>query len=195
VFGISGRISTYKGAPGTEQETDLSGKYTVEGIEELQTILPVSIATGQKVISPLYFLAGDYKRYLSTGAVGLIGMDKLLLPPYTMMEVDREKNIRTTGVNGGLGQVTEMYGFKPWNVKIYGFAYDNAEQTADEQLREILEYEVLSDAIGVRCTYLDTFGIKALSILSISSPQLKGMPKVRAFQMNCISEQPTELTL
>lgn len=189
-FGMSGLLHRFPGAPGSELERSLNEfNIPTEEIEESR----VKSSLGTPVFSPVHFDPGFYRKYNNDGRVIKVERDRLMLPATTLITLGREKIIKTTPVNSGLEEVTEMYGFMSWRIQLQGVCLPEPNRSIDDQIEEILSWEELTDAIQVSCPLLELFNISALSILRIRTGVLR--EKVRAFSIECKSEKPTELIL
>jgi len=148
---------------------------------------------GIPILMPVKFKGGTYN-ILNKGKIETVSLSDYRLPDTTLVDFRRSKNIITTPINGGSGTVTELYSFENWSIKIYGFIYET-DVDVNEQLRSLLEWENITDAITVSSGMFEMLGIYQIVIKSIDLPQLKGQSKVRPFQLECESIEPIELVL
>lgn len=189
-FGHYTMLGRFPGAPGTSAANSLNN-FNIPS-QELDAN-QVKSHLGTPIFSPIHFDPGFYRKYNDDGRIIRVERDRMMLPATTLISLSREKILKTTPVNNGLGEVTEMYGFRSWAVQIQGICLPEPDRSVDEQIEEILTWEELTDAIQVSCPLLEVFKISSISIVRIRTGVLR--EKARAFSIECKSEDPTELIL
>jgi hypothetical protein len=142
---------------------------------------------------PVIFKGGNYKK-LNKGKIETLKVADLRLADTTLVDFSRAKNLITTPINGGNGTVTEFYSFDDWQIKIYGLIFPTDTDT-DTQLKSLLDFEGLADAISVENEIFSLLDIHQIEIISIDLPQLKAQFDVRPFTLTCKSTEALELIL
>ena len=121
-----------------------------------------------------------------------------LLDP--LVSVDEPFNIITTPITGRKGTVKEYIGKDDYAVTIRGilatsitvenrFAYPLAEVQEMEQLAN------LGVAVPVSGWLQDVYGINSLVIRNARYESLNGFVNLQAFELECLSDDPIELTI
>ena len=114
------------------------------------------------------------------------------LPPATMVDFSRVKNISRTDVIGGNGTVKEIYGFDDWQIRIRTVCH-NDELTAREYEKRLIEWSEVIQSISVEGDLFGWKNIHNLVIESIDIRSLEGAPNIIPIELNCISDEPFEL--
>ena len=147
--------------------------------------------------TPIFFNAtfkgGVYRQYNRKGELTNVELPELILPPATMFQFRRAKNIIRTPVLGSNGTVKELFGFDDWVVDVRGLCLDEPNRSAQNQLEALLKYENLADAIEVRGSQFSSRSIGSVCINDWSDNIPQGTPGVVAFQFQLISDDPLEL--
>lgn len=153
--------------------------------------------SGTPILFPVTFLGRGYNKYDKQGKIITEQMQDFRLPASSIIELDREKALTTTPLSGGIGSVTEMYGFENWNISIKGICFNEPNhpqaKTPLEQKLQLFKWDDLADSIDVESTILKALDIFSLTIQSITFSQLPGKPDFIPFEIKCNSEQPAEL--
>ena len=153
---------------------------------------------GTPIIFPAKLLGGSYMRYTATGEIERVQMQDTPCPPATMFAFRRAKNITRTQLLGNNGTVKEIYGFDDWVIDVRGLCIDEPNRSAEEQLRQLLEWENIADSLKVSgrlFSQMPGTGITAVSIADWSHNVQQGSPGVIAFQCQLFSDEPIELLL
>lgn len=190
-FGLTGSLIRY---PDANHQAQAPASIDWKGVPEVEiTKSEVMSYLGTPVFMPVRFLEGKYKK-LNYGRVQTVSSEEWQLPYTTLVDFNRKKIIAKTQVNGYYGEVKEMYGFGDWDIKIRGFLINNNPfKFPEEELRRLLEFENLTDAISVEGDMFNWLSIYKLVIEDIQLPRIEGMPNVQPFQLSCVSDVPIEL--
>jgi hypothetical protein len=130
--------------------------------------------------------------------VSLSGMD---LPYTSVATFTRSKRDTETYMSGQEGDIVEEYGFESWNIHVQGLILKNdkalskGKSTVDDQVKELLTYEAVSDSIGVKGKMFELLNIHEVRIKTLTFPPLKNWnPKVvMPYEMHLKSVQPIQL--
>lgn len=111
-----------------------------------------------------------------------------------LCEITQQRNIVTTQVSGRNGTVKEYIGDGDYNISIRGILVsDNQNVAPANQLGVLIGHCTSPVQIDVSSNFLSYFGIYTIVIESYNVRQLEGMRNIIPFELNCISETPTEL--
>ena len=147
---------------------------------------------GTPIVFPVKFVGGSYKFYNSQSQIVEKTLSDLWLPPATMVDFSRYKNISRTDVIGGNGTVKEIYGFDDWSIRIRALCI-NDELSAREYEKRIIEWSETVQSISVEGDLFGWKNIHNLVIEGIDIRSLEGVPNVIPIELNCISDEPFEL--
>jgi hypothetical protein len=150
---------------------------------------------GTPIMFPVTFKGGNYNYYNDDGTIGTKSLNDFELPPATITDFRRPKNITRTNLLGANGTVKEVYGFDDWNVRIRGLCLDTPEKTAYEQHVELLQWEKLADSINVVGELFKDKSIFALTFSEVDFRQLQGKQNIIPFEIQAYSDEPLELIL
>jgi hypothetical protein len=193
-FGSAGVL--YRPSFGDEQVPELNYDLEVATDEDLPST-PSSLGT--PIVFPWSLKGGKYLTYNYKGEIIEKTLEEFRMPAAALCVFTRAKIMRTTAVSGGRGTVKEMYGFDDWSITVKGvmLSESNHPQAPDvfEMRNRLLQFENLTDAIGVSGDLFEAIGVSHLVINRISIPQVPGKPRMIPFEMNCVSDQPIELLL
>lgn len=199
VFGISGLlIKAYK--INQEEAANYNPAYTVKLADESD---PDQLTSnmGTPVQFPMGFI-GDYEYNIRrNGRIEKKLMKGTWLPFTSVASFSRNKRITETFMSGQNGSVIEEYGFEPWEIRIQGLilkndkALTNGDSTVEQQIRELLDWEGLSDAIKVKGRGFEVRNIHRVALLGISFPEAKNynIEVVQPYEMRLRSVEPIEL--
>ncbi|MFN8238637.1 MAG: DUF6046 domain-containing protein [Chitinophagales bacterium] len=153
--------------------------------------------SGTPILFPITFVGRGYNKYDKSGKIVIEQMQDFRLPSSAIMEIERSKALTTTPLSGGVGEVTEMYGFENWDISIKGICFNEPKhpqaKTPTEQKGMLYKWDCLADSIDVRSDLLLALDITSITIGSIRFSQLPGKPDFIPFEISCKSEQPVEL--
>lgn len=138
---------------------------------------------------------GKYWRYKLNGQLEQVQMSTMMFPEATMFSFRRAKNITRTNVLGSNGTVKEIYGFDDWQIDVRGLCLTTPQQTAMQQLEQLLEWEKIADSIRVKGTLFNKLSIYRVAISEMSWNVVQGKPEAIAYTMQLISDDPMELQL
>lgn len=150
---------------------------------------------GTPVLFPIILKGGNYNNYNSDGTVGTVSLNDLELPPTTIADFRRAKNITKTNLLGNNGTVKEIYGFDDWGIRIRGLCLDTPDSSAYEQHQELLKWEVVTDSIQVVGDLFKDKSIYSLVIEDIDFRQIQGNTSAIPFEITAVSDEPLELIL
>lgn len=151
------------------------------------------------IFQPITFRGGSYKQ-LGTGAqqgqVVQADYAGWQLPATATAEFKRGKHITKTSPNGASGSVKELWAFGDWDITIRGLLLDGQPGFFPAgQLRELLGWEKVADAIEVVGEMFGYLGIKRLVIEDFNLGKVAGMPNVIPFQLQCSSDEDLILSI
>ena len=147
---------------------------------------------GTPIVFPVKFTAGSYKFYDYQSKIVEKQLADFWLPPATMVDFSRVKNISRTDVIGGNGTVKEIYGFDDWQIRIRTVCH-NDELSAREYEKRLIEWSEVIQSISVEGDLFGWKNIHNLVIESIDIRSLEGTPNIIPIELNCISDEPFEL--
>ena len=147
---------------------------------------------GTPIVFPVKFTAGSYKFYDYQSKIVEKQLADFWLPPATMVDFSRVKNISRTDVIGGNGTVKEIYGFDDWQIRIRTVCH-NDELSTREYEKRLIEWSEVIQSISVEGDLFGWKNIHNLVIESIDIRSLEGTPNVIPIELNCISDEPFEL--
>lgn len=150
---------------------------------------------GTPIMFSAAFEAGRYKRYIPSGEIQVVEMQKFQLPPATLFQFRRAKNITRTNVLGSNGTVKEIFGFDDWVIDVKGFCLDEPNRSAQDQLKILLEWEELADSIEVSGSQFGVRELHGVCINEWSDSILQGQNGAISFQMQLYGDEPLELKL
>ena len=147
---------------------------------------------GTPIVFPVKFTAGSYKFYDYRSKIVEKHLADFWLPPATMVDFSRVKNISRTDVIGGNGTVKEIYGFDDWQIRIRTVCH-NDELSSREYEKRLIEWSEVIQSISVEGDLFGWKNIHNLVIESIDIRSLEGAPNIIPIDLNCISDEPFEL--
>ena len=147
---------------------------------------------GTPIVFPMKFTAGSYKFYDYQSKIVEKQLADFWLPPATMVDFSRVKNISRTDVIGGNGTVKEIYGFDDWQIRIRTVCH-NDELSAREYEKRLIEWSEVIQSISVEGDLFGWKNIHNFVIESIDIRSLEGTPNIIPIELNCISDEPFEL--
>lgn len=194
-FGIYGQIAKYPGVTTGNESGSSAADFLVPRFAKTEAEVLSSLGT--PVESPLYFQSKPegYRKFNLKGELIRVVKDEIMLPPTTLIELSQDNIVGVTAVNNGNEEITSFYGQASYRLRIYGICLPEKNKSAQEQYSEILAFKNLADSIKVSSAYLLEHGITEITILRMSSGQVKGSPNARAFQIEAKSEKPSELII
>ena len=147
---------------------------------------------GTPIVFPMKFTAGSYKFYDYQSKIVEKQLSDFWLPPATMVDFSRVKNISRTDVIGGNGTVKEIYGFDDWQIRIRTVCH-NDELSSREYEKRLIEWSEVIQSVSVEGDLFGWKNIHNLVIESIDIRSLEGTPNIIPIELNCISDEPFEL--
>lgn len=111
-----------------------------------------------------------------------------------LVDVSMRKNIVTTVVQGRPGTVKEYIADGDYEVRIRGILVSNGNNNyPGEQVRDLHQILVKSEAIPVVADFLRLYNIYNLVVMDYAFPQKEGFQNLQAFEITCLSDMPEEL--
>ena len=147
---------------------------------------------GTPIIYPTVFKGSPYQQY-KKGVLELKSFQNFNIPPATLIDFRRTKNITKTRLIGNAGAVKEIYGFDDWQIRFRGLCLDTPQMSAYEQHQELLKWENIADSIEVIGELFLDKSIYRLVIEDINFPQLEGKQNIIPFEIAAVSDEPIEL--
>lgn len=148
---------------------------------------------GTPVLFNATLKGGMYQQYNYKGELVDRELRDFVLPPATMFQFRRAHDITRTKVLGSNGTVKEIFGFDDWIIDVRGLCLDEPNNSAQEQLLRLLEFERLADSIEVSGSQFTARNISRVAINEFQDNIPQGTPGVVAFQMQLVSDEPLEL--
>lgn len=149
---------------------------------------------GTPVIFAAILEGGKYKVY-EKGKIVEKQFENTMFPYATLFSFRRAKNIIRTNVLGSDGTVKEIFGFDDWVIDVKGLCLDTPEKTAREQLKELLAFKQIADAIEIEGALFEALNITRVCITDWQSEVPQGKEGVIAFQCSMISDGDLEFQL
>lgn len=194
-FGIN--MPVYLPYPLTKE---LPPNISFDGIETRPEFNPSNSKSwmGTPIMFELSFIGNEqkYKKYTVSGEVKEIALPNYTLPPATMFQFRRAKNVTRTNVLGSNGTVKEIFGFDDWVIDVKGLCLDEPNRSAISQLEELLKWEELADSIAVSGEVCNMMDINRVCISEFSHNIVQGSNGgVIAYEMQLFSDDPAELIM
>ncbi len=147
------------------------------------------------------FEGRDNFKKRSMGEIKEVSLSGMYLPFTSVATFSRTKRDTETYMSGQESETVEEYGFESWNINVQGLIIKNdkklqgGKSSVDDQMKQLLTYESLSDSIGVKGKMFELLNIHEVRIKSITFPPLKNWnPKVvMPYEMHLKSVQPIQL--
>jgi len=150
---------------------------------------------GTPIMFPFKFRGGYYQKYSQAGRLVSNYYNDFELPPTSIVDFRRAKNITKTNVLGSNGTVKEIYGFDDWQIRIRGLCLDTPEITAYQLHQELLKWEEIADSIEVIGELFKDKSIYKLVIEDMDFKQPQGKHNVIPFEITASSDEPLELDI
>jgi hypothetical protein len=131
----------------------------------------------------------------SSGIMEKKQMADYTLPPTTIVQFSRHKNMIKTNTLGGLGTKKEFYGFDDWQINIQILCINESNRTAREARDQIIDWAMLLDNIQVSGDIFTRKKIYAIVIEDIDLISVTGSPNVFPINLRCVSSDPELLLL
>lgn len=111
-----------------------------------------------------------------------------------LFEVDQQRNIVTTTVQGRNGTVKEYISDGDYAVTLRGLLVDPDPYTYPaQQMQELMDRLTLPQSLVAVSGFLQLFQIYNLVITGYRFFQIEGFQNTQAFELQCISDVPVEL--
>lgn len=152
---------------------------------------------GTPIMHPVLFKGTTYQQFAKTGKIEKVTLNDFDLPPASIIDFRRSKNVTKTRLSGNNGTVKEIYAFDDWQIRIRGLCLDDPKAgiTAYQQQQELLKWENLADSIRVFGDYFTDKSIYDIVIEDINLPQREGSTNILPFVITAVSDEPLELIL
>ena len=187
-FGVN--LPVYLTVPIGKQPTHTAEYGSIRTVEREEAMRLSKLGT--PIVFPVKFTAGSYKFYDYQSKIVEKQLSDFWLPPATMVDFSRVKNISRTDVIGGNGTVKEIYGFDDWQIRIRTVCH-NDELSSREYEKRLIEWSEVIQSISVEGDLFGWKNIHNLVIESIDIRSLEGTPNIIPIELNCISDEPFEL--
>lgn len=187
-FGVN--LPVYLTVPIGKQPTHTAEYGSIRTVEREEAMRLSKLGT--PIVFPVKFTAGSYKFYDYQSKIVEKQLSDFWLPPATMVDFSRVKNISRTDVIGGNGTVKEIYGFDDWQIRIRTVCH-NDELSSREYEKRLIEWSEVIQSISVEGDLFGWKNIHNLVIESIDIRSLEGAPNIIPIELNCISDEPFEL--
>jgi len=148
---------------------------------------------GTPVLFNATFQGGKYLEYDMKGELVEKALQTFSLPPATMFQFRRAKNITRTNVLGSNGTVKEIFGFDDWVIDVRGLCLDEPNRSAQSQLKELLKFESLADSIEIVGSLFTDRNINRVCLQDWNDNIPQATPGVVAFQFQLISDEAIEI--
>ena len=112
-----------------------------------------------------------------------------------LLSISQTKNIVKTAIQGLNGTVKEYIADGDYEINIKGLIVSENNQYPSADVASLIEICKRSENIRVTSNFLNLFSIDDIVIESYSFEQLEGYTNVQKFEINAISDKPTELVL
>lgn len=137
---------------------------------------------------------GNLRRFDDRGELATISLNDFLLPPVTLCDIERERNIIQTPLLGGSGTVKEMYGEGDWVVRMRGLCLNEPGGEINSAWRQRLRLKDLAsiiDPLEIQGGIFEFLELKECLwvVVGVRFGQLEGKPNVLPFEMNFISDR------
>ena len=154
-------------------------------------ILPISYL-GTPVFSNLDIEGGSYKNFEGKQ----IPYDPIVVNT-ALFDVSQSRNIIKTQIQGRNGTTKEYISDGDFSVTIRGIiASESSVKYPEEEVRKLLEVCKVQKSIEINSRLLtNVFGVTNLVIESYAFPQEEGFQNIQLFELNCVSDDPIELTI
>ena len=93
-----------------------------------------------------------------------------------------------THISGRNGTIKEIYGLDDWQIRIRGLCLDTPQESSRDQQKRLLEYENISESIGVIGKLFNDKKIDRISIEEMDFKQLEGSPNIIPFEISALSD-------
>lgn len=144
---------------------------------------------GTPVYSPLQIKDGNYT--LNGKKISYRGIDL----KNVIYDVSYGKNVVQTAIVGRNGTVKELISLTDKTVNIKGVLVSPNTEYPEEQVQRLLEITELQTDIEVISPFLALFKVYNLVILDCKFPMREGYRNLQAFELNCISDNPLEVSI
>jgi hypothetical protein len=177
------------------------GAYNIEVTPQDETDFTTN-SLGLPVQFPMALQGSAGYKYLDSGVVKKKFYGGCYLPFASVASFTRSKIITETEMSGQDDSVIEMYGFTPWQISIKGFIIagersliDKGTLSIEEQVKQLQQYEEITDAIGVTGKIFEWLGIHKIAIKSITYPDARDldMNVIKPYEIQARSVKPIEL--
>lgn len=197
VFGVSTPVFTPELNEKPTQSTSFSN-VEIEVANPEYDNAPVRF--GQKTWGAFWFKGdGIYNVWNHKGILKPAKMPDFLMPLASLIEFRRDKVIKKTPVVGGAGTVKEVYGLEDWSININGVIIPdqynpNSQQTVEEQMEIIQQYNEIAGSIEVEGQIFAQRKISRIVIESLAFSPIQGRPNMMQYTIQAISDDDILLT-
>lgn len=111
-----------------------------------------------------------------------------------LMDINQQRNIVTTAIQGRNGTVKEYISDGDYQITVRGILVEAGPYDYPaEQVRELLRLCRVQAAVQAVSPFLQLFQIYDVVITDYRLPQLEGYQNLQPFELTCISDTPIEL--
>jgi len=199
VFGIAAP-SVRKYAITEDTSKPVDNRYSIHVENEEEESQSAWTSLGTPVQFPMGIVAGTYNR-MNKGVIEKVGLPGCWFPFTSVATISRSKRITETYMGGHQGSVIEQYGFESWNIRIQGFIIKNEVSgnviSVEDKVKELHEYESLSDAVELKGKLFEWLKIYRAAIVSINFPEARNlnMAVIKPYEITLKSVEPIELVI
>ncbi len=113
-----------------------------------------------------------------------------------LVDFSKSKNIVSTDINDGEGEIIEIVSTKAWNINIKGKLIDQENHLRPEvQIRELTSFFKFNESVKVYSDLFEEKEISEILITDISLPSKEGFIDTQEFVINARSVTPLEISL
>ncbi|MDM1396557.1 hypothetical protein HX049_05155 [Myroides odoratimimus] len=151
---------------------------------------------GTPIMFEAEFEGLNYNNYKADGTLEKIQMENYNLPPATVFQFRRAKNIVRTNVLGSSGTVKELYGYDDWVIDVKGICLTTPDRYAMDQLTDLIKWTNLADSIKVNGHLFSICSIENIVINDFNFNILQGSDgDAVSFEMQWFSDNPSEFKI
>lgn len=112
----------------------------------------------------------------------------------TLMDLNLERNIVKTIVQGLNGTIKEFISNGDWEINIMGMLVsDNKDTAPEKQIKEFNSLFMMKSSLRVSSPLLEALGIYSIVVTGIDLPNSAEIINIRPFRITAISDLPIEL--
>jgi hypothetical protein len=168
--------------------------------QEGDTPIKSSYYLGTPVFANIDFIGGTYINMAGEAIEYLGGENGGFAIDSVLVSVGQSKNIVTTAIQGRNGTVKEYISDGDYKITIRGVLTSATNRNGDyypvEEVKKLMEICKVNASVKIASRFLnDIFGVYNIVIESYVFPQEEGQYNTQLFSIDCISDDPIELTI